>query len=82
MPTLKTAILTKLLRRRATVQKQLDELLSKPASYSIQGSYSQTSQDADTLREELAAIDAQIRNVRTGGNGGIARVYPDYSADV
>ncbi len=82
MTKLKTAILTKLLARRGAIQAQLDEILSKPASYSIQGSYSQTSQDAATLREELAAIDAQIRNVRTGGNGGITRVYPDYSANV
>lgn len=82
MTNLKTAILTKLLTRRATIQAQLDDVLSKPASYSIQGSYSQTSQTAETLREELAAIDAQIRNVRTGGTGGITRVYPDYSNNV
>lgn len=79
MTALTSAILARLLKRRAAVQAQLDDILCKPASYSIQGSYSQTSQDADVLRDELRRIDSQIRRVRRGDGSGMTRIYPDYS---
>lgn len=75
----RTIIVKKLLDRRAALQAQLDDVLSKPASYTIQGSYSQTSQTAETLRKEIAAIDTQIRCVRHGEGQSISRIYPDYS---
>lgn len=81
MTELQNAILLKLIKRRAALQSQLDDVLSKPASYSVQGSYSQTSQNAETLRAELARLDAQIKNFRNGGHG-LTRIFPDYSVNV
>lgn len=71
-------ILSRLLRRRAAVQKQLDEALAAPQSYSIQGSYSQTAQSPDTLRAELERLDSAISAFVTGGDGTLKRVYPAY----
>lgn len=71
-------ILARLTERRATVQKQLDDVLASPQSYSIQGSYSQTAQSAETLRAELARLDSAISAFITGGDGSIRRVYPSY----
>lgn len=71
-------ILTRLLERRAIVQKQLDDVLAAPQSYSIQGSYSQTAQSPDTLRAELARLDSAISAFVTGGDGTLKRVYPAY----
>lgn len=72
-------ILSRLLRRRAAVQKQLDEALAAPQSYSIQGSYSQTAQSADTLRAELTRLDAAIASLGTSGDSSFRRVYPKYT---
>lgn len=71
-------ILSRLTARRASIQKQLDDVLSSPQSYSIQGSYSQTSQSAETLRAELAKLDSAISVLLFGGDGTLKRVYPVY----
>ncbi len=71
-------ILAKLVARRAAVQKSLDDALAAPQSYSIQGSYSQTAQSADTFRAELARLDAAIASLSTSGDGAYTRVYPAY----
>ena len=52
-------------------------MLAAPASYNIQGSYSQTSQSPDELRAEIARCDRAIEAL-TGQGGGIRRTYPSY----
>ncbi|MGN0866180.1 MAG: hypothetical protein ACI4SG_00680 [Oligosphaeraceae bacterium] len=74
--TLTNILLSRLMERRAAVQKQLDDVLSSPQSYSIQGSYSQTAQSAETLRAELAKLDGAIQAAISGFDGGIKRMYP------
>lgn len=69
--------LTRILRRRKTLQDALDAVLAAPASYNIQGSYSQTSQSPDTLRSEIARCDRAIEAL-TGNGGGLRRSYPTY----
>lgn len=70
-------VLQNLLKRRATVQRQLDEALTSPASYSIQGSYSETARGVAELRDELARMDAQIRAIASG-TGDITATYPTH----
>lgn len=72
-----TPILARLMARRKTLQDALDEILSSPQSYSIQGSYSQTSQDADNLRREIAAIDSAIKCLGASSSV-ISKAYPRY----
>lgn len=64
-----------LLRKRAQVQRQLDDALAQPGSYSIQGSYSETARSIVEFRDELARLDAQIRAL-SAGQGDITRSYP------
>jgi hypothetical protein len=70
-------ILTVLLKRRAVVQQQLDAALTSPASYSIQGSYSETARGVEELRDELSRLDAQIHAI-CSGQGDITSTYPTY----
>lgn len=70
-------VLQNLLKRRATVQRQLDEALTSPASYSIQGSYSETARGVADLRDELARLDAQIRAI-AAGQGDLTYTYPTH----
>ncbi len=72
-----TETLSRVLQRRKTLQDALDAVLSAPASYNIQGSYSQTSQSPDELRAEIARCDRAIEAL-TGQGGGIRRTYPSY----
>lgn len=66
-----------LLRKRAQVQRQLDEALAQPGSYSIQGSYSETARSIVEFRDELARLDAQIHAI-CSGQGDITSTYPTY----
>lgn len=66
-----------LLRKRAQVQRQLDDALAQPGSYSIQGSYSETARSIVEFRDELARLDAQI-NAICSGQGDITSTYPTY----
>ena len=75
----RAAVVKRLLARRAELQKTLDDALSSPQSYSIQGSYSQTSQSPDQLREEIARLDSAILAL-SGEGGPIRRTYPRYIA--
>lgn len=70
-------ILVVLLKRRATVQQQLDAALTSPASYSIQGSYSETARGVGELRDELSRLDAQIHAIASG-QGDITSTYPTH----
>lgn len=72
-----STILVALLKRRATVQQQLDAALTSPASYSIQGSYSETARGVAELRDELARLDAQIHAIASG-QGDITATYPTH----
>ena len=77
---IRAAALRRLLSRRKALQDALDGVLSSPQSYSIQGSYSQTSQDAARLRDEIAGIDSAIRSLSVG-TSPISRDYPRYTAE-
>ena len=68
-------ILTVLLKRRAVVQQQLDVALTSPASYSIQGSYSETARAVADYRDQVARLDAQIRAIASG-QGDVTYNYP------
>jgi hypothetical protein len=72
-------MLKRLLNRRKSLQKVLDDLLEKPASYNLSGSVSVTSQSPEKVREELARLDSAIAALANDGNGTLTRVYPDYS---
>ena len=69
-------LLTCLLRKRAMLRKQLADALAAPASYSIQGSYSETTRPVDDIRQELERLDQEI-SVIVNGNGP-ALTYPRY----
>lgn len=73
----KQEVLRRLLARRKTIQASLDDILSSPQSYSIQGSYSQTSQDAEKLQREIARIDAAIQAIGSG-QSFLKKSYPRY----
>ncbi len=75
----RAAVVKRLLVRRSELQKALDDALASPQSYSIQGSYSQTSQSPEQLREEIARIDSAILSM-SGEGGPIRRTYPRYIA--
>lgn len=69
-------LLTCLLRKRAMLRKQLADALAAPASYSIQGSYSETTRTPDDIRQELERLDQEIA-IAVNGNGP-ALTYPRY----
>ena len=69
-------LLTCLLRKRAMLRKQLADALAAPASYSIQGSYSETTRTPDDIRQELEQLDQEI-SVMVNGNGPVL-TYPRY----
>ncbi len=73
----KQEVLRRLLARRKAIQASLDDILSSPQSYSIQGSYSQTSQDAEKLQREIARIDAAIQAIGSGPSF-LKKSYPRY----
>lgn len=73
MPSATSIILSRLLARRKTLQGILDDLLSKPASYSIQGSYSQTGHTPESLRAEIRQYDAAIARLAGSPAGGLNR---------
>lgn len=72
-------MLKRLLNRRKSLQKVLDDLLAKPASYNLSGSVAVTSQSPEKLREEINRLDRSIAALVAGGDGVLTRVYPDYS---
>ena len=76
-PIVKRAI-ERLLKKRSHLQEQVDALASTPASYSIVGSVSVTNQKVSDLKDELAEIDLQIKQMLTGGASGMSLSYPDY----
>ena len=69
-------LLTCLMRKRAMLRKQLADALAAPASYSIQGSYSETTRTPDDIRQELERLDQGIA-IAVNGNGP-ALTYPRY----
>lgn len=69
-------LLTCLLRKRALLRKQLADALAAPASYSIQGSYSETTRTPDDIRQELERLDQEIA-IAVNGDGP-ALTYPKY----
>lgn len=71
-------IVRRLLRRRMVASQAYDRLLAEPASYSIQGSVSVTSQKLAELRREIEEIDRTIAAVCGKDSGGIRRSYPNY----
>lgn len=74
-PQAQSRILQTLLRRRAQVMRQLDEALAQPGSYSIQGSYSETTRAVADYRDQVARLDAQIRAIASG-QGDVTYNYP------
>lgn len=76
MTTSKNPILDCLLRKRSLLKKQLDEALASPASYSIQGSYSETLRTPDDIRQELNKLDGEIQALTIGS--GPQLTYPRY----
>lgn len=58
------------------LRKQLADALAAPASYSIQGSYSETTRPVEDIRRELEQLDQEI-SVIVNGNGP-ALTYPRY----
>ena len=76
-PIVKRAI-TRLLKKRSHLQEQADSLASSPASYSIVGSVSVTNQKVSDLKDEIAEIDLQIKQLLAGGASGMSLSYPDY----
>ena len=69
-------LLTCLMRKRAMLRKQLADALAAPASYAIQGSYSETTRTPDDIRQELERLDQEIA-IAVNGNGP-ALTYPRY----
>lgn len=76
MKNIKNPILERLLRRRALLKKQLSDALAAPASYSIQGSYSETLRTPDDIRAELNQLDNEIQALCIGN--GPQMTYPRY----
>jgi hypothetical protein len=68
--------LQNLLKKRARLQKTIDDATNDPASYSIQGSVAATARTLQELEEELARIDRQIQSLLVPNSGGIRRVLP------
>ena len=68
-------IVAELIRQRCALEEELEGALTRPQSYSIQGSYSETSRGVSEIREEIAALDTEIRALATG-SGDISFVYP------
>ena len=72
----KSPLLTCLLRKRALLRKQLADALAAPASYSIQGSYSESTRPVEDIRRELEQLDQEIVIIVNGT--GPALTYPRY----
>ena len=71
--------LEELKQRRAAIQAQYDAILKEPQSYSVSGSVSATNRSLKELREELAAVDAEIaQHLGMSGPGGMRRRWPRY----
>lgn len=68
-------IVAELIKKRCALEEELEGALKRPASYSIQGSYSETGRSVDDIRSELTAIDTEIRALATG-SGDISYTYP------
>ena len=68
-------IIANLLKKRMQLEEELESALKRPASYSISGSYSETARGVDDIRQELTAIDTEIRAMACG-QGDISVVYP------
>lgn len=68
-------IVAELIKQRCALEEELEGALKRPASYSIQGSYSETGRSVDDIRSELTAIDTEIRALATG-SGDISFTYP------
>lgn len=65
--------------RRAALLAQYDAILKEPQSYSVSGSVSATNIKLKELREEIAAVEAQLASaLRLAEPGGIVRRWPDY----
>ena len=68
-------IIGNLLKKRCQLEEELESALKRPASYSISGSYSETCRSVEDIRQELTAIDTEIRAMACG-QGDISVVYP------
>ena len=68
-------IISNLFKKRCQLEAELEDALKRPASYSIQGSYSETCRSVDDIRQELTAIDTEIRAMACG-QGDISFIYP------
>ena len=67
-----------LLKKRKALQATADELAATPASYSIVGSVSVTSQKIDDIKAQISEIDLQIRQLVSNDPCGINLAYPNY----
>ena len=80
MDNIKKQILNGLMRRRAALQEQYDQLIAEPASYGITGSVNATNRGLEEIRQEIAAIDAKIANLLTRTTvAGMTVKWPNYN---
>lgn len=75
---IKKKALDKLLKKRSSLEEYAAELAKSPASYGITGSVSVTNQKVADVREEIATIDMQIKQLVAGEPAGISLSYPNY----
>lgn len=68
-------IVQELIKRRIALEDELQSALKRPASYSIQGSYSESGRSITEIRDELTALDTELRALATG-SGDISYTYP------
>lgn len=71
--------LAALLARRGKLQAAYDALIAAPESYGITGSVNAVNRKLDAMRAEIAAVDARIGAVASGGTlSGVSLALPNY----